>query len=82
MRYLSNHETAPGYRVVLWQDASGTYHVESQEHISVTSGSLPWEFNRDGWRACTGCLSGSSESAMRFFKIFVDQQREYINKHR
>lgn len=79
MEYLNTVETAPGYRTVLYVDGSELYHIETQQHISTTNGSLPWEFNREGYRACTGCMTRSPSEAIRIFNNMADNQREYAH---
>ena len=79
MKLLQTVETAPGYRVVLYVDNVGAYHIEAQQHISTTNGSLPWEFNREGYRACTGKITLSYTDAVRSVNDLADRQREYAH---
>lgn len=79
MQYLNSVETAPGYRVVLFQDDCGVYHIESRQHISTTNGSLPWEFDREGYRACTGRMTRSFSDAVHIFNDLSDKQRKYAH---
>lgn len=75
MNYLNAVEPAPGWRVVMWQSGP-SYIVEHQQHISLTNGSLPWEFDRDGWRTCSLTGHSSAFDAVVMFNCLADGIRE------
>lgn len=77
-KYIQVMEVAPGRRVTLRHE-NGRYYAETQQHISTTNGSLPWEFDAEGWRACTGTSTRSAFDAVTAFNELADNLREYLH---